>query len=98
MTDKKEKNQASTKVSHVTTGIAGVVIGAGVAVAATALKDKKTQQKVKNALKTAGTSASKYITELKTNAAKQQKNIEGKTEEVEKEIKKATSDAQEKAQ
>jgi hypothetical protein len=96
MTDKNEKKQASSKVSHVTTGIAGAVIGAGVAVAATALKDKKTQQKVKHVLKTAGKSASKYITDLKTNAAKQQKNIEGKTEEVGKEIKKVTSDAQEK--
>jgi len=100
MTCNNEK--ASNKVNPVATGLAGVVIGAGVVAAATALKDKKTQQKVKQALKFAGKTASVYISKIKIQAEKLQEepegNIKDNTEKVKKEVKKTAPGTKKKVE
>lgn len=81
-------HQETNKVNPVATGIAGAVIGAGLMMAATALKDKKNQEKLMKALKTAGTKANKYMDQMKNKA--QEKKEEGmeKMEKMEEGMKK----------
>lgn len=81
--------QRSNKMNPVATGLAGMVIGAGITAAGVAmLRDKQTRQKVKTALKTAGGRATKYFQELKSEGKKQTEKGMEKIHETIKEVKK----------
>lgn len=81
------KTQPSFKINPVATGIAGAMIGAGITVAATALQDKKNQQKVMHALKKAGNKATKYMDMMKHKAREKKEEGMEKMQEGMKEIK-----------
>ena len=90
-------NQHNKKTSPIAAGVAGAIIGAGVAAAAAVvLKDKKNQQKVKEVLHKVKKHAKGYIEKVKENTADQQKIAGGKIEEGKKLISK-TADSVKKA-
>jgi hypothetical protein len=63
MTTDKDQHNNKSGVNPVVAGVAGVVVGAGVA-AAISLKDEKNRQQAKKALDTVKTKAQKYAEEM----------------------------------
>ena len=71
------KTKKDQGISPAAAGVAGAVVGAGLAVGATvALKDEKTRGKVKKALGNASKQAISYMTEGKAKLAKERDQIE----------------------
>ena len=71
-------------MSPVAAGIAGAVVGAGIAVAGTvALKDEKNRAKVKGVLKAVKKQTGDYVEDLQKKAHKQQSEAKKKMSEVE---------------
>jgi hypothetical protein len=67
MTDTKQTQNKKAGVSPVAAGVAGAIVGAGVAVAATAaMKDEKTREQVKKVLTKVKDQASEYMNDRKT--------------------------------
>lgn len=85
MNNKKE----TKKNSAAGAGIAGAIIGAGIAIAATkALSDKKTREKLKKTADEVKGKVAKAIEDVKKRSAETKKDAERKVEEVKTEAKK----------
>ncbi len=75
----KNIKQSNQQMNPVATGIAGAVVGAGVAVAASrAMKDAKTRKKVKDVFNAVKDQAIDYVESVKTQTARQQGIVEKK--------------------
>lgn len=78
MTDTKQNK----KINPVAVGVTGAIIGAGItAVAAVALKDKKTQQKVKEVLHKVKDRTKGYIGKMKDQTTEKNEKVEKKLDE-----------------
>jgi hypothetical protein len=67
MSDTKQTQNKKSGVNPVAAGVAGAIVGAGVAVAATAaMKDEKTREQVKKVLHKVKNQASEYMNDRKT--------------------------------
>lgn len=87
MDEKKQNGKAG--INPLAVGVAGAVIGAGVAVAGTAVfKNKKNREKVKNLLVNAKGQAREYIEDLRSSTKDKKKNVEEKLTNGKKEVKK----------
>jgi hypothetical protein len=85
MLQTKEDKQDKKGMSPLAAGVAGAVVGVGIAVAgAVALKDEKNRAKVKGALKAVKKQANGYVDKLQKEADKHQDKAKEKVDEVKK--------------